>query len=257
MDGGGGPCVEFPRDLVEGRFLRRLNRFVVEYLVEEGSPGSVSSSGSRTAHLPNPGRLKGLLVPGARLLLKRATTEARHRHGVVLVEWRGHLVPVVSTLANRLAKRGLETGWFAELGPLEGLQPEVRRGGSRIDFAGRTGDGTEVLVEVKSCTHVDDEGVARFPDAPTERGRRHASELADWLEGGNGRRAAVLFVVQHPAARSFAPFDAVDPRFGDALRDAAGRGVEVLAYSTSADARRACLAGPLPVDLGTREGGCW
>jgi len=80
---------------------------------------------------------------------------------------------------------------------------------------------------VKSCTLVED-GTGLFPDAPTERGRRHLRTLMEALKLG---RAAVMFVIQRADADTLIPNERTDPRFAGALREAAGLGVEAYAYN--------------------------
>jgi sugar fermentation stimulation protein A len=116
---------------------------------------------------------------------------------------------------------------------------------SRLDFR-LEGLGGACWVEVKSVTLVED-GVARFPDAPTERGARHLQELARAVEEGD--RAAVVFIVQRADAGSFAPNDGADREFGRVLRAAASAGVEVFAWSCRVSRQAIEVARRVPVDL--------
>jgi sugar fermentation stimulation protein A len=102
------------------------------------------------------------------------------------------------------------------------------------------------LLEVKSCTFVED-SVALFPDAVTLRGRRHVIELARAID--EGYRACVLFVIQRTESTVFAPNDETDPKFGEALREAATKGVEVYAYSARLRENLITLRGRVPVRL--------
>jgi sugar fermentation stimulation protein A len=99
---------------------------------------------------------------------------------------------------------------------------------------------------VKSCTLVKN-GVALFPDAPTERGRRHVEELI--RAHSNGFRACILFLVQRGDSRVFSPNDETDKRFGEVLRAAEKKGVEVLTYSSSFDGKRIRLSRRVPIAL--------
>jgi sugar fermentation stimulation protein A len=101
-------------------------------------------------------------------------------------------------------------------------------------------------LEVKSCTLVV-EGVAIFPDAPTERGRRHLSELIKAKR--EGWRACILFVVQRSDAQRFAPNDATDPAFGALLRKAVKEGIEVYAYVARFIGHKIMLNGKIEVEL--------
>ena len=81
---------------------------------------------------------------------------------------------------------------------------------------------------MKSVTLVED-GVARFPDAVTARGRRHLLELIDLKR--QGERTAVIFVVQRPDARHVEAHRGADPAFADALAAAAAAGVELYGWT--------------------------
>jgi sugar fermentation stimulation protein A len=159
-------------------------------------------------------------------------------------------VSVDTRLPNRAVGKWLAEGRLPEFRAYRNVQPEVALGESRIDFLLR--NGRDCYLEVKSCTLVEGDS-AFFPDAPTDRGRRHVATLAEAAE--RGLRSSVLFVVQRPDASLFRPRDETDPAFADALRDARGRGVEVYAYRSRfvegqlVDPRR------IQTDLGPREMG--
>ena len=103
-----------------------------------------------------------------------------------------------------------------------------------------------VLVETKSVTLVR-QGRALFPDAPTERGRRHLEELIRAHQ--QGWRTAVVFVIQRDDAHSFSPNDQTDPLFSETLRRASRQGVELLAYSCSVTPSKIEIARRVPVIL--------
>lgn len=213
-------------------FVERPNRFRVH--VRLHSTGTVVA-----AHCPDPGRLRELLRPGAVVHVSRAGNPARKTaYDLRFVEHpdNGQLVSLDSRLPNALFREALAAGIFPSLAaprtvaaevPLPVRGPETPAGiHSRIDYRLVDADGVICWVEVKSANLVE-EGVARFPDAPTERGQRHVNELA--ARPALGERAAVVFVVQRPDAQRLEPHWATDPAFARAL-DAAGRaGVELLA----------------------------
>jgi sugar fermentation stimulation protein A len=223
--------------LISGRFLRRDNRFRVTVEVG-GEPVA--------AHLPNSGRLTELLIPGRPCLLKPASSPSRKTDfDLKLVEHAGVLVSVDARLPNPLLAEALQE---ARLAPFEShtrFEREVSLGESRVDFRLHMPDGP-LWIETKSVTLVENR-VALFPDAPTARGTRHVMELADAVEGGD--RAAVVFVVQRPDARTFAPYDAADPAFGKALRRAADNGVDVYAWTCHVSREAISIARKIPVDL--------
>jgi sugar fermentation stimulation protein A len=228
--------------LVAARFVARPNRFVVV---------AALSSGRRVeAHLADPGRLKELLLPGAQLRLRPALrgSARKTRFSVSLVRssdagrpW----VSVNSALANRLAEELLVRGKLRGVGRGWSVRSEVPRGNSRFDFRLDQFSRPPLWVEVKSVTLVVD-GVARFPDAPTARGRRHLEELTELTTAGE--RALVLFVVQREDAHSVVPHRTIDPRFAAALARAKRAGVMLRAARFGLDADgRATYLGALPV----------
>jgi sugar fermentation stimulation protein A len=203
---------------VEGRFVVRDNRFRVTAEVT-GRPV--------WAHLPNSGRLGELLVPGRRVLLVERLGRGRKTgYDLGMVDLDGNWISVDARLPNDLVEEALRADRLAPLAGYPTLRREVPFGVSRFDFLLEAPDRSPCLVEVKSVTLVVD-GLACFPDAVTLRGRRHLEELVSALE--MGYRAAVVFVVQRGDAGGFRPYDESDPDFGQALRMAARRGVEVYA----------------------------
>jgi len=228
---------------VPARFESRPNRFVVRARLE-GSGQQVS------AHCADPGRLRELLVPGARVHVSYSGVPGRTTdYDLRFVEQpeSGQLVSLDSRLPNAVFLEAMREGrgpgshpTFAghrsvrsEVNVPERNEPDEhsRRTTtrSRIDFLVEDHAGLPVWVEVKSVTLVEG-GIARFPDAPTERGLRHLEELAALIEDGNAR-ATVVFVVQRPDAGMLEPNRATDPLFALALAEAAAKGVELLSYT--------------------------
>ncbi len=227
---------------LEGRFLRRENRFRV--VVElDGRPVA--------AHLPNSGRLAELLEPGRICYL--VSQEGRHRctaYDLVLVEWDGVLVSVDARLPGRLVAESVLAGRLFPWWGVTLMEAEVRWGRSRLDLR-FGGVGGSWWVEAKSVTLVED-GVALFPDAPTERGRRHLEELRELVR--RGERAAVVFVVQRGDAVAFAPNVVADPGFARLLGEVGGEGVGVHAVRCRVARAGIEVEGELPVVWG-RSGG--
>ena len=148
-------------------------------------------------------------------------------------------------LPNALFAEAVTAGLLSEYrSPV--IRSEVSFGGSRLDFRLSGPEGV-CWVEAKSVTLVVD-GIARFPDAPTSRGRRHLLELIDALEQGD--RASAVFVVQRSDARSFQPHHQADPEFAEALNLAASAGVEIRAYSCDVTLEAISIRNELLVHLG-------
>ena len=231
-----------PVPLVDARFRSRPNRFVVRATLDDGT--------GVEAHLADPGRLRDLLLPGAalRLLPLPPAASRRLRYRVALVRTDGEpaiWVSLETTRANALAEGLLERGRLRGIGRPHRLRREVRHGSSRFDFRVEHADGKLVWIEVKSVTWVE-HGTARFPDAPTARGRRHLLELQQLTHAG--ARAMVLFVVQRPDAQRLRPCARIDPGFAAALRSARQAGVMLRAAGFGFDPDgRASYLGAVPV----------
>lgn len=228
--------------LLEGRFLRRLNRFVVEAELR-GEPVR--------AHLPNPGRLLELLVPGNPLWLTPSRGTLPYR--ALGVRRMDAFVPLDTLRANDAAEHLLRHRRIPGLEDAALVRREVPVGESRFDFLLRRGD-TPFLLEVKCCT-LFDRRLALFPDAPSERGRRHLDHLGELA--ASGQPCGVLFLVQAPIPRAFLPDWHTDLPFASSLFAARDRGVEVFAPSVSWDDgfRLSPEVRPLPVpwEAGRRE----
>lgn len=165
------------------------------------------------AFLPNPGRLLELLLPGTPVYLEKATPNLKLPYTAVAAERDGYKVVLHTGKTNRVARHLIEAGAVPELKGFKVIRPEIRQGHSRFDFLLRRGD-EDLILEVKSCT-LFSRRVAMFPDAVTERGRRHIEELSGIAS--NGTRAAVLFVIHWPKAEVFLPDFHTDPAFAKAL----------------------------------------
>lgn len=228
--------------LIEGRFVGRDNRF----------RATVKAAGREVwAHLPNSGRLGELLVPGRLVILvERGGGQRKTAYDLILVDVEGRWVSVDARLPNELVAEALQRGRLAPVVAYPAVRREVTFGRSRFDFCLEGPGKPPFLLEVKSITLVVD-GLGCFPDAVTERGRRHLSELMSAV--GEGYRAAVVFVVQREDATGMRPHDESDPEFGQALREAAARGVEVYAYACRVDPDRVEISHRLPVFLAPRR----
>lgn len=209
---------------IGGIFVKRPNRFSAEITI---------AGKSETAHLPNSGRLKELLVPGnAVLVTPAANTERKTRYTLKAVKHEDTWVSIDSTAVNDLIGDALKTDRLTQFGKIREFKREVVYKGSRFDFYVVETNGRECFLEIKSVTLVK-ERIAMFPDAPTERGRKHLMDLIDAVK--NGYRAMVIFCIQRPDADAFRPYDENDPPFGKALREAKKNGVEVYAFRCNVD----------------------
>ena len=223
--------------LIEAEFVNRPNRFLSRVRID----GKVHDS-----HVPDPGRLKELLFPGARVLVEPKTGENRKtKFATVMVYSGNELISINSQLPNRFVRYCLDNSLIPELQGWTVKKQEYTLGNSRFDFLLER-DGNEKLLEVKSATLVE-EGIARFPDAVTSRGRRHVLHLAHSITPK--RSAAVLFIVQRSDAVSFEPHWGRDPEFAQALQDSVKDGVELMIYTTKLKPDSMTLRSSIPYTL--------
>ena len=181
----------------------------------------------RSATLKNTGRCRELLLPGADIFVQDAGpdySEARKtRYDLISVRKGNRLINIDSAAPNKVFAEFLPTGGL--YGSIELLKPECRYGGSRFDFYAEA-DGRRAFIEVKGVT-LEEDGVARFPDAPTERGVKHLRELIACREAGFD--AFAVFVIQMKGVLYMEANWDTHRAFGEALRDAVHAGVTVLA----------------------------
>ena len=207
--------------VVKAKFLSRPNRFIA--LVELN--GEIF-----TVHVKNTGRCKELLPEGAAVYLAAAENPARKTpYDLVAVEkvrpdGSVLFINMDSQAPNAIAAEYLpESGLFCEHTV---FRREVTHGASRFDFAMVTSDRPTAYLEVKGCT-LEREGIAYFPDAPTERGVKHVRELTALANAGHS--AYILFITQMKGVTALRPNDETHPAFGEALREAEAAGVHILA----------------------------
>lgn len=199
-----------------GIFLNRLNRF--EALVKIDNEIEL-------VHVPNTGRMSELLHEGTEAVLLKSNNQKRKtRYTLFFVKKHDHLICIDSILANSVFEDAIKKGavdWLRGT-----VKREVSYHNSRIDFFV---DGDEkTFIEIK-CGTYEENGVVMFPDAPTERGRRHIDELKTAMT--EGYRAAVVIIAFMDYVHEFTPNYKIDREFGEKLRSASDSGMIVKAYN--------------------------
>lgn len=224
------------RHIVPGEFLERPNRFIA-YVRVDGR--------KETVHVKNTGRCRELLIPGARVYLEKSDNPARKTmYDLVAVQKGELLINMDSQAPNKAVEEWLKT---KELFPeLISIRPETTYGSSRFDFYVET-QKERIFIEVKGVT-LEENGVVKFPDAPSQRAVKHVEELVQAHR--DGYQVYVLFVIQMQEAAFFTPNKDTHPEFAAALEAAAGQGVKVLAYSCLVTKDSMRIHKAVPVYLG-------
>tara|TARA_Y100001970_G_scaffold72981_1_gene92572 strand:+ start:4664 stop:5359 length:696 start_codon:yes stop_codon:yes gene_type:complete len=203
--------------LIKARLISRPNRFTT----------IVDLNGElHRSHLPDPGRLEEILIPGAELYLRHAKNDSKRKtkYSSVLVNHNGELISLVSTLPNQFIKESINNGVLNIFKDYKIVRPEISIDNHRIDFLLKNKSGSEFYLEVKSGTYVDN-GIAKFPDAITLRGKNHVKLLSKLKK--EGKDGGILFVFQRSDAKFFTPMWERDKKFSEALEYAKNIGVKI------------------------------
>lgn len=226
--------------LVKARLIKRYKRFLADVILESGE--------QVTVHCPNTGAMTGCAEPGSKVWLSTSDNPKRkYSNTWELVQTpENYMACIHSAKANDLVKEAIEAGVIKELQGYDSIRTEVKYGKekSRIDLLLER-DAQQCYIEVKSVTLLLDDSLGVFPDAVSDRGRKHLRELIEMVQ--QGHRAVLFFCVQHTGIKRVAPADAIDQKYGDTFREAIAAGVEVLAYQADISPELICLHKPLPI----------
>ena len=225
--------------LINAVFIERPNRFIT--IIEIGGE-------KHKSHLPDPGRLKELLIPGASLLVRPApeNKERSTAFTTIMVNLKGQWISLVSTLPNQFVKYSFQKNRIPIFQKYKLVRPEVTIRNHRFDFLLSNKSGKNFFLEVKSVTFVEN-GIAKFPDAVTTRGMNHAKTLTDLVK--EGEFAGILFVCQRPDATLFEPMWDRDPMFSNVLFNAYKMGVKVWCITLNVSQTEISFNKEIPVNL--------
>lgn len=209
----------FKERIVKAEFIKRPNRFQA-YIKLNGKELMV--------HVPNTGRCKEILIPGCTVLLREGINPNRKTPYDLIAAYKGNkIINIDSHIPNKVVSEALHEQKIEKLKKYTNIEREKTYGNSRFDFKLQDVNGNKYYLEVKGVTF-EENNITRFPDAPTERGRKHLLELIDVKNNSMG--AGVLFLIQMDNMKSFMPYDKMDKEFGEALRLANKNGVDIFAY---------------------------
>lgn len=224
--------------ITQGSFLERPNRFLA-YAELAGK--------KEVIHVKNTGRCAELLKPGAVIYVQESQNpERKTKWDLIAVEKGDRIINMDSQIPNRVVQDWIEEGNLFE--DVRLVKPETTYCNSRFDLYVETGDKRKIFIEVKGVT-LEENGVVRFPDAPSERAVKHLEELGHAVK--EGYEAYVFFVIQMKGVRYFTPNRDTHPAFCDALKRAQAAGVHVLAYDCEVSADSIEVNEEVPVVLGS------
>lgn len=226
-------------NIIQGTFLERPNRFIA-YVEVDGV--------KETVHVKNTGRCRELLVSGATVYLEKSNNpERKTAYDLIAVQKGDRLINMDSQIPNKVVEEWLHTKQLFH--DLVLVRPETKYGKSRFDFYIET-EKEKIFVEVKGVT-LEEDGVVRFPDAPSERAVKHVEELIEACK--EGYKAYILFVIQMKGVEYFTPNTDTHPEFAKALVRAVQAGVKILAYDCRVTKKSIELADRVEVRLNSEN----
>lgn len=251
--------MKYELPLISATLIKRYKRFLADVRLADGT--------ELTVHCPNTGSMKRCAEPGSRVWLSDSMNPKRkYRYSWEWVEIDGQYRACVNTARpNQIIREALEQRQISGLDTWVDLVAEPKVEDGRLDFCLTEANGDRCWIEVKSVTLLEqywpepeqlgtesnelNTGLGCFPDAVTERGRKHLNRLAALKAEGD--RAVMLFCVPHEGIARVTVAHHVDAKYADALHEVIAKGVEVMAIAVefSADDSGMVARGFLPIQL--------
>ncbi|MBX2870319.1 MAG: DNA/RNA nuclease SfsA [Acidiferrobacterales bacterium] len=231
-------------DLTEGIILSRYKRFLADIELDSGEVV--------TAHCANTGAMTSCWKPGARVALSYNDNPKRKlRWSLERVDMGQGWIGVNTARTNPIIVNFIKQRQIPGLTQYEEIQTEpvyIAPGFPKSRFDVRLGSDDEkpCYVEIKNTTLWLDQKI-QFPDAVTERGRKHLELLIHAVQ--DGYRGIILFAVNRPEGINVTAASEIDPAYAETLRRAADSGVETIAVRIRHLADRVEMDGMLPVCL--------
>lgn len=228
--------MKIDKNIVIAEFIKRPNRFQA-YVKIEGKEEMV--------HVPNTGRCKELLYEGVKIVLRQENGINRKTKYDLIAVFKGeNIINIDSQIPNKVVDEALHAGKIDKLKKYSIIEREKVYKNSRFDFRLSDDKANIYYLEVKGVTY-EENGFAKFPDAPTERGRKHLTELLDAKE--KGYSAGVLFLLQMNHMKEFSPYEAIDPKFSRQLKIIGENGVDIFAYQCEVETNSITLLEPVKI----------
>lgn len=226
----------FNEKIVKAKFIDRPNRFKANVILDGVEV---------VVHVPNTGRCKEILIPDCDILLRKAENPNRKTQYDLIAGYKdGKLINIDSQVPNKVVEEALQTGMIDKLKNFNCIEREKVYGNSRFDFKLSNYAGEIYYLEVKGVT-LEERGYSMFPDAPTDRGRKHVLELIDAKKNNIG--AGILFLIQMDEMKGFSTNKKMDPKFAEAVTLAYKSGVDIFAYDCTIGENFLTLSNEVPV----------
>ncbi len=232
--------MHFSTALHKGTLLKRYKRFLADVKLSDGT--------IVTAHCPNTGSMESCYQEGSIIWMTHSSDPNRKLAWTwELTEIEDGFIGINTARPNQVVFEGIKEGLIPQLAGYDSARREVKYGkNSRIDVLLESKDKPECYVEIKNTTLRRGQQIL-FPDAVTERGRKHLEELVAVKKAG--KRAVMVFLVNRPDGTEFSPADSIDPDYGLALRAAVKAGVEVIALRCINTTTEMKIGNPVPLNF--------
>lgn len=212
-------------NLIEGSFVSRPNRFTVEF--------RINNKKQELAHLHDPGRLKELLIPETKILVRYVEdykkTNRKTKYDMIAVKNDDDWVLLNSSFHNKIVQEFIDEKKIQKLEEYHVERAEYTYGNSRLDFLLTDKNNEKMFLEVKGCT-LNIDKTAIFPDAPTKRGTKHVEELIQIKQ--EGYESTIVILILHNKTEEFTPNYNTDPDFSRSLEKAYHEKINILPVHT-------------------------
>ncbi|MDD2481952.1 MAG: DNA/RNA nuclease SfsA [Lutispora sp.] len=207
-------------DTKEAIFIKRPNRFIAHVLLD---------GKEEIVHVKNTGRCREILIEGTKVILEASKNPNRKTAYSLIAAYKGDmLINIDSQIPNAVVFEGIKQNRISIISDVKYLKREVTYGNSRFDMYFEK-ENSKGFIEVKGVT-LEENGLAMFPDAPTERGRKHLIEMGHAVL--HGYEGYIIFLIQMKGVQAFSPNFIMDPKFSEELKCCVDKGVKVLAYES-------------------------
>ena len=205
-------------NICKGVFLSRPNRFIAHIEI---------NGKKEICHVKNTSRCTEILIPGADVYVNYVDNPNRTTMYDLISVYKGDmLINIDSQAPNRTFEEYLHKGKLFD--NIIAIKTEAKYGSSRFDFFVETAE-SNVFIEVKGVS-LEEEGIAMFPGAPTERGIKHLNQLAACVAAGY--EAYVVFVIQMRGVKLLTPSYKIHEAFGHTLAKVMKMGVKAIAFDS-------------------------
>jgi len=208
------------KNIYEGIFLERTNRFIAKVNI---------NNKIETVHVKNTGRCKEILIPDTKVYLEKSDNPNRKtKYSLISVYKKDVLINIDSQVPNQVVFEALKNNEIESIKDVVYAKREKTYGNSRFDiyYETKTESG---FIEVKGVT-LEENKIAKFPDAPTIRGTKHINELIKATK--EGYKCYILFLIQLKGCKMFISNKEMDPIFARTLKKAKSKKVNILCYDS-------------------------